>query len=155
MSEKEPDHAVAKNRKAWHDYEILQRFEAGIVLQGTEVKAVRAGHVGISDAWAGFDEHGELCVQNITIGAYKNAGYAAHDERRKRKLLLRKVELRKLKRQIEEKSNTIIPLRIYFKGAYLKVEIAVARGRREYDKRAQKEKAFMQRELKRELKNRR
>lgn len=155
MGEKEPDHTVAKNRKAWHDYEILQRFEAGIVLQGTEVKAVRAGHIGIRDAWAGFDEGGDLFVHNISIGAYQNAGYASHDERRKRKLLLRKDELRKLKRQVEEKGNTIIPLQFYFKGPYLKAEIAVARGRREYDKRAQKEKAFMQRELKRELKNRR
>lgn len=155
MAEKEPEHTVAKNRKAWHDYEILQRFEAGIVLHGTEVKAVRAGLIGIRDAWAGFDEHGELYVHNISIGAYKDAGYVAHDERRKRKLLLHRVELRKLKRQIEEKGNTLIPLQFYFKGPYLKAEIAVARGRREYDKRAQKEKAFMQREIKRELKNRR
>jgi SsrA-binding protein len=154
MPEKEPDHVVAKNRKAWHDYHLLQRFEAGIVLLGTEVKAVRAGHIGLRDAYAAF-ENGELYLFNVSISPYKDRGYAEHDERRRRKLLLHAEELRKLRRQIEEKGNTIVPLLLYFKGPVLKAEIAVARGKKEYDKREQKEKAMMARELKRELKNRR
>ncbi len=144
---------VAKNRKAWHDYEILQRFEAGIALLGTEVKSARAGHVSLTDAY-GLIEKGELYLYNVSISSYKDRGYATHEDRRKRKLLLHSDELRKLTRQVEEKGNTIIPLQLYFKGPYLKAEIAVARGKREYDKRQQKEEARMDRELRRELKNR-
>ena len=144
---------VAKNRKAWHDYEILQRFEAGIALLGTEVKSARAGHVSLTDAY-GLIEKGELYLYNVSISSYKDRGSATHEDRRKRKLLLHSDELRKLTRQVEEKGNTIIPLQLYFKGPYLKAEIAVARGKREYDKRQQKEEARMDRELRRELKNR-
>jgi SsrA-binding protein len=144
---------VAKNRKAWHDYEILQRFEAGIALLGTEVKAVRAGRVGLADAY-GLIEKGELWLYNVSISAYKDQGYATHEERRKRKLLLHRDELRKLIRQVEEKGNTVIPLQLYFKGAYLKAEIAVARGKKEYDKRQQKEEKRMDRELQRVLRER-
>ncbi|MBI5060514.1 SsrA-binding protein SmpB [candidate division KSB1 bacterium] len=154
MPEKEPEHVVAKNRKAWHDYHILQRYEAGIVLLGTEVKSVRAGHIGLRDSYAAF-ENGELFLFNLSISSYKDRGYTEHDERRRRKLLLHADELRKLRRQIDEKGNTLIPLQLYFKGRVLKAEIAVARGKKEYDKREQKEKAMMARELKRELKNRR
>ena len=144
---------VAKNRKAWHDYTILQRFEAGIALLGTEVKSARAGHVSLTDAY-GMVEKGELFLYNVSISSYKDRGYATHEDRRKRKLLLHRDELRKLIRQVEEKGNTIIPLQLYFKGPYLKAEIAVARGKKEYDKRQQKEEARMDRELRREIKNR-
>jgi SsrA-binding protein len=153
MAEKEPSNIVAKNRKAWHDYHILQRYEAGLALLGTEVKSVRAGHVGLRDAYASF-EGGELFLFNVSIGAYRDRGYAEHDERRRRKLLLHTDELRKLQRQVEEKGNTIIPLQLYFKGPYLKAEIAVAHGKKEYDKRRQKEEARMARELDREVKSR-
>jgi SsrA-binding protein len=153
MAEKEPFKAVAKNRKAWHDYHIIQRYEAGLALLGTEVKSVRAGHVGLRDSYAQF-EKGELYLYNVSIGAYRDRGYAEHEERRRRKLLLHSDELRKLQRQVDEKGNTIIPLQLYFKGAYLKVEIAVAQGKKEYDKRRQKEEARMARELDREIKSR-
>jgi SsrA-binding protein len=154
MDEKDPNSAVARNRKAWHDYFILQKYEAGISLLGTEVKSVRAGHVGLRDAYAAF-EGGELFLYNVTIGSYKDKGYAKdHEERRRRKLLLHKDELRKLARQVEEKGNTLIPLALYFKGAHLKAEIAVAKGKKEYDKRRQKEEARMDRELDREIKSR-
>ncbi len=154
MPEKDPDRSVAKNRKAWHDYHIIQRYEAGLVLLGTEIKSIRAGHIGLRDSYAQFVDD-ELFLMNLSVGAYKDRGYASHEERRPRKLLLRSEELRKIRRQVEEKGNTVIPLSLYFKGPYLKVEIAVAHGKKEYDKRAQKEKAFMQRELQREFKNRR
>jgi len=153
MAEKDPARLVAKNRKAWHDYEILQRFEAGVSLLGTEVKAARAGHVSLRDAYASF-ENGVLLLMNVGISAYSHRGYAEHEERRPRRLLLHKDELRKLARQVEEKGNTIIPLQVYFKGPYLKVEIAVARGKKQYDKRRQKEEARMARELDREIKSR-
>ena len=115
MAEKEPDKLVAKNRKAWHDYFILQRFEAGIALLGTEVKSVRAGHVGMRDSYAAFEKN-ELYLYNLSITAYKDRGYADHDERRKRKLLLRKVELRKLERQIQEKATPLFPCSFISKG---------------------------------------
>ena len=153
MEEKGPEKVVAKNRKAWHDYHILQRYEAGLSLLGTDVKAVRAGHIGLRDAYAAF-ENGELFLHNVSIGAYRDQGYATHEERRRRKLLLHRDELRKLARQIEEKGNTIIPLQLYFRGPHLKAEIAVARGKREYDKRHQKEEARVAREVDRELKSR-
>lgn len=144
---------LAKNRKAWHDYFIVQRYEAGVSLLGTEVKSARAGHIALRDAYAAFDK-GELFLHNVSIGAYRDRGYVEHEERRRRKLLLHREELRKLNRQVEEKGNTIIPLQIYFKGPHLKVEIAVARGKKQYDKRQQKEDARMARELDRELKHR-
>ncbi len=153
MEEKDPSKLVAKNRKAWHDYFILQRFEAGIALFGTEVKSVRAGHVGLVDSYAAF-ENGELFLYNLSINAYRDRGYTEHEERRRRKLLLHSEELRKLKRQIEEKGNTVIPLTLYFKGPYLKVEIAVAQGKKMYDKRRQKEEARISREIDREMKSR-
>jgi len=153
MEEKRPLRVVAKNRKAQHDYFILQRYEAGLSLLGTEANSARAGHVGLRDAYAAFDK-GELFLHNVTIAPYRDRGYAEHEERRRRKLLLRREELRKLMRQVEEKGNTIIPLQIYFNGPYLKVELAVARGKRTYDKRRQKEDARMARELDREMKKR-
>ena len=153
MADERGQKIVAKNRKAWHDYEILQRFEAGMALLGTEVKSARAGHISLTDAY-GMIEKGELYLYNVSISSYKDRGYATHEDRRKRKLLLHRDELRKLTRQVEEKGNTIIPLQLYFKGPYLKAEIAVARGKKEYDKRQQKEEARMDRELRRELKNR-
>ncbi|RPH94106.1 SsrA-binding protein SmpB [candidate division KSB1 bacterium] len=153
MQEKGPSKVVAKNRKAWHEYHLLQRYEAGISLLGTEVKSVRAGHVGLQDAYAAF-EGNELYLYNVTIGAYRDRGYAEHEERRRRKLLLHRDELRKLARLVEEKGNTLIPLQLYFSGAHLKAEIAVARGKKEYDKRRQKEEARVAREVDRELKQR-
>jgi SsrA-binding protein len=153
MEEKGSTRVVAKNRKAHHDYFILQRYEAGLSLVGTEVKSARAGQVGLRDSYAAFDK-GQLFLYNVTIGKYRDRGYAEHQERRPRKLLLHRDELRKLARQVEEKGNTLIPLCLYFKGPYLKAEIAVAKGKRQYDKRQQKEEARMARELDRELKQR-
>ena len=153
MAEQDPDRLVAKYRKAWHDYFILQRFVAGIALLGTAVKSVRAGPIGLRDSYAAF-EKGELYLYNLSISAYRDRGYTEHEERRRRKLLLRRTELRKLERQVQEKGNTIVPLQLYFKGPYLKAEIAVVKGKREYDKREQKEKARMARELQREMRTR-
>jgi SsrA-binding protein len=153
MDENAPVRVVAKNRKAWHEYTILQKFEAGIALKGTEIKSVRDGHVALTDAYAAFQE-GELFLFNLNIGAYRHKGYTEHEEKRPRKLLLHKRELLKIQRQIEIKGNTIVPLQLYFKGPVLKVEISVASGKRQYDKREATEKARMDRELQREVKNR-
>ena len=116
------------------DYEILDRKEAGIELLGTEVKSLRAGKINISDAYASVKD-GEIFLQNLHISPYEFAGQQSHDPNRLRKLLLHKKEIRRLAQAIEEKGLTLVPIRFYFKGPYVKVELAVARGRKKYDKR--------------------
>lgn len=145
---------IAQNRKARHDYHIIQTVEAGIALLGTEVKSVREGHVNLRDAFARV-ENGEVLLYSMGVSAYRNRGYTEVDERRVRKLLLNRTEIRKLQRQVLEKGFTLIPLSVYFKGQYLKVELAVVQGKREYDKREAKEEQRAKRELDREIKNRR
>ncbi len=145
---------VAQNRKARHDYHIIQTYEAGIALLGTEVKSVREGHVSLRDAFARV-QNGEVLLYSMGINPYRNRGYSEVDERRVRKLLLNRNEIRKIQRQVLEKSYTLVPLQLYFKGEYLKVELAVVQGKKEYDKRDAKEELRAKRELDREIKNRR
>lgn len=154
MEAKEGMKIVAQNRKARHDYHIIQTYEAGIALLGTEVKSVREGHVNLRDAFARVQD-GEVLLYSMGINPYKNRGYTEVDERRVRKLLLNRIEIRKIQRQVLEKSYTLVPLSLYFKGQFLKVELAVVQGKREYDKRDAKEEQRMKREIDREIKNRR
>lgn len=154
MEASPPVKIVAQNRKARHDYHIVQTYETGIVLLGSEVKSVREGHVNLRDCYAHI-ENGELFLIGMGISPYRNRGYVEVEERRARKLLVNRTELRKLNRQILEKGYTLIPLSVYFKGQYLKVELAVAQGKREYDKRVAKEEQHAKRELDREVKRRR
>jgi SsrA-binding protein len=139
---------VATNRKAFHDYDILERYEAGIVLQGTEVKSLRAGSVSMRDSYARV-EGGEVFLYNLNIGTYDPAGPFNHDPLRKRKLLLHKSEINRLAGKVSEKGLTLIPLSIYFKGGKAKVELALARGKREYDKRERIREREMRREVQR------
>lgn len=125
---------VAENRKASHDYAFLELFEAGIVLSGTEVKAIREGRVNLRDSYAQI-ERGEVFVHGIHISAYSHRGYADHDPTRRRKLLLRNAEIRKLVGRTAEKGLTLVPVRLYFKNQYLKVALALARGKKAHDKR--------------------
>ena len=142
---------IARNRKALHNYFIVQRFEAGIVLLGTEVKSVRSGAVGLRESY-GVVEKGEVWLHNLSIRLYDHRGYTDHEPRRRRKLLLQRREIRRIEQRMLEKGHTLIPLSLYFKGPFLKVELGLAKGKRQYDKRAQKEKAQMQRDLQREMK---
>jgi SsrA-binding protein len=125
---------IATNRKALRDYEIIEKREAGIELLGTEVKSLRSGKINISDSYASV-ENGEVVLHNLHISPYEFANQASHDPYRARKLLLHKKEIRRLFQATAEKGLTLIPLRFYFKGPYVKVELAVARGRKKYDKR--------------------
>jgi SsrA-binding protein len=123
------------NRKARHEYHMLQKFEAGLVLKGTEVKSLRAGQANMSDAWCIFEE-GELYIKQLHINEYKHASTSQHEAKASRKLLLNKSELKKLARRVEEKGLTIIPYRIYFsERGHAKCEIWLAQGKKEYDKR--------------------
>lgn len=128
---------IATNRKALHDYEILHRFEAGIVLSGTEVKAIRAGKINLTDAYAMFPSktNDELFLLNLHIGHYEFGNRENHEPLRPRKLILHKQELHRLRKQLEQKGLTLVPTKLYFSGPYIKVEIGVARGKKLYDKR--------------------
>jgi SsrA-binding protein len=126
---------VATNRRARHDFEILDKYEAGMVLTGTEVKSLREGTANLTDGFGGFSNGGELWLEQVTIPEYLNGTWTNHSARRKRKLLLNRKELVKISRQIEDPGLTIVPLQLYFKDGRAKVEIGIARGKREYDKR--------------------
>jgi SsrA-binding protein len=126
---------VASNRKARHDYTIIDVYEAGMVLSGTEVKALRAGRASLVDGYVAIDG-GEAYLENVHIPEYTQGTWNNHMTRRRRKLLLNRVEINKLFRETREGGLTIVPLSLYFKDGRAKVEIALARGKREYDKRA-------------------
>lgn len=140
---------IASNRKARHDFEILQTIEAGIVLQGTEVKSLRAGKCGFQDAYATFPDKNnyELYLYNFHINPYEQGNRYNHEPKRPRKLLLNKREAIKLCSAVQEKGLTLIPLSIYFSGPFVKLEIALVRAKKKYDKR----EALKQREATREI----
>jgi SsrA-binding protein len=125
---------IATNRKAFHDYTIMEKIEAGIVLTGSEIKSIRTGDVSMGDAYV-RPEHGELWLYNTYIARYNAASYMGHEPTRTRKLLLHRKQIRQLASQIKEKGFTLVPLRLYIKDSYAKLEIAVARGKKMYDKR--------------------
>jgi SsrA-binding protein len=136
---------VAQNKKARHDYSIEDVFEAGMVLTGTEVKSLRAGRASLVDGYATIDD-GEVWLRGIHIPEYNMGTWTNHEPRRARKLLLRREEVRRLVGTMKESGFTLVPLALYFKDGYAKVEIAVARGRKAHDKR----QAIAERESKRE-----
>ena len=125
---------IAENRKARHDYHILDTWEAGIALLGTEVKAIREGRVNLRDSFARVDR-GELWLENVHISPYSHRGYADHAERRPRKLLLHRHEIRKLVGSVAEKGMTVVPLELYFKNGRVKALIGLAKGKQAHDKR--------------------
>lgn len=142
---------VAVNRRALHDYEIVDRVEAGIALTGSEIKSVRQGKVSLQEAYA-RPERGELWLQGAHIADYEAASYNGHEPRRPRRLLLHRAQITELARQVEQRGLTLIPLRLYLnKRGLAKVEIAVARGRRQYDKREAIAKRDAEREMERAL----
>ena len=136
------------NRKARFEYHLVQKYEAGIQLTGTEVKSLRKGEANLNDAYCYFKE-GELFIKNMFIAEYKHGNIYNHETRRDRKLLLKKQELKKLERRTQEKGFTIVPYKIYFtERGFAKIEIALGRGKKEYDKRH----TIKERESKRDLK---
>ena len=125
---------IADNRKARHDYHILETYEAGVALLGTEVKAIREGRVNLRDSYARV-EGGEAWMLNVHISPYSHRGYADHAEKRQRKLLLHRHEIRKLIGRTAEKGLTLVPLQMYFKNGRVKVLVGLARGKQAHDKR--------------------
>lgn len=136
---------VAQNRKARHDYHVESTIEAGLVLTGTEVKSLRAGRATLTDGYATID-NGEVWLRGVHIPEYDLGTWTNHEPRRARKLLLRRDEIRKMESRVKAKGFTLVPLALYFKDGYAKVEIALATGRKQGDKR----QAIAEREAKRE-----
>ncbi|UCE64972.1 MAG: SsrA-binding protein SmpB [Candidatus Zixiibacteriota bacterium] len=155
-AEKKPESDVkiiATNRKARRDYEILQTVEAGLSLLGSEVKSLRAGKANLKDAYA-IPKGNEIFLFNMHISPYDKTGYSGHEPERQRKLLLHAREINKLIGMVDEKGMTLIPLRLYFRGKYAKVELGVCRGKRAHDKRATIIERETKRDMEREMKRR-
>jgi SsrA-binding protein len=145
---------IAKNRKAFHDYEILETFEAGMVLSGTEVRSLRDNNCQLTDAFA-LVRNGEVWLSNLHISPYKNGNIANVDPDRRRKLLLHKKQIRYLAEKTQEKGLAVVPLSMYFnRDGRVKMEIALARGKKLYDKRESMKKRDVNREIERALKTR-
>ncbi|QBR93794.1 SsrA-binding protein SmpB [Nocardioides euryhalodurans] len=134
MAREQGQKMVAQNKKARHDYHIDDTYEAGIVLVGTEVKSLRQGRASLVDGFAEVDD-GEVWLHNVHIPEYSQGTWTNHAARRRRKLLLNRSEIARIERKVSEKGFTLVPLALYFKDGRAKVEIAVARGKKEYDKR--------------------
>ncbi len=147
----DPIKIIAINRKARHDFFIEDEYEAGMVLTGTEVKSLRLGKVNLKDAYAQIKD-GEVFVYQLHIGAYPFAYYGNHDPLRPRKLLLHKREIKRLYGKVNEKGHTLVPLKLYFKKGRVKISLALAKGKRKYDKREAIKRRDEQRDLDRELK---
>ena len=151
MKEQSAEKNITVNRKARHEYSILQTLEAGIVLVGTEVKSLRQGKANLVDSYAKIT-NGEVWLVNLHISEYVQGNINNHDPKRERKLLLNKSEIRKLSVKTKEKGLTLVPLRLYFKSGKVKVEIAVAKGKKVYDKRKDIAKKDFQRDQERKIK---
>ncbi len=147
----EHQRVIVSNRKARHEYHILDTLEAGIALRGTEVKSLRKGNANLQDAYA-LVKNGEIWLLGMHISPYEQGNINNHDPVRTRKLLLQKKEIRKLLAKVQEKGLTLVPLSVYFKGAYAKVELAIAQGKKSYDKRATLKERDARREISQRLK---
>jgi len=131
---KKAERIIAENRKAFHDYHILETLEAGVALLGTEVKSIREGRVNLRDSYARVED-GEVFLYNVHISPYSHRGYADHEPLRRRKLLLKKQEIRKLIGKTVQRGVTLVPVRLYFKNSRVKVAVSLARGKQAHDKR--------------------
>jgi SsrA-binding protein len=145
---------IAENRKAYHDFHLLETFEAGVALLGTEVKAIRERRVNLRDSFARVQD-GQVFLYNVNISAYSHRGYADHGPLRPRKLLLHREEIRKLVGKTVEKGMTLVPVRMYFKKGRVKVAIALAKGKKDYDKRETIKRREVDRETRAAIKSHR
>lgn len=152
MAKSEGIKLIANNKKAYHDYFIDEKYEAGIALHGTEVKSLRMGRCSIKESFVTISNKGEILINHMHISPYEKGNIFNKDPLRERKLLMHRYEINKLKGKIQEKGYTLVPLQVYFKGSLVKVEIGLARGKKLYDKRADIAKKDQRRELEKEFK---
>ena len=141
---------IADNRKAYFDYFIEETFEAGIVLEGSEVKSVKMGNINLKDCFC-FFEDGELILKNCHITPYEKGSFFNKDARRDRKLLMHRQEIDKIFGKVKQKGFTLVPTKVYFKGNYVKIELALARGKHTYDKKETIKQKDIDRKVKREI----
>ena len=153
MAERNSIKMIANNKKAYHDYFILEKYETGIELAGTEVKSIRMGHCSIKEAYVEIKQ-GQISIVGMHISPYEKGNIFNRDPLRTRRLLMHKSEIRKLGEKIREKGFTLMPLSVYLKGSLVKVEIGLAKGKKLYDKRADIQKKDMLREAERDFKSR-
>ncbi|MCC5933958.1 MAG: SsrA-binding protein SmpB [Candidatus Cyclonatronum sp.] len=151
MAEQKKTVPTLKNKKAFFEFNIEKTFEAGIVLQGTEVKSLRAGHASFTDSFA-YIHHGEVWLKEFYIKEFDQGSYNNHDTRRERKLLLNRDEIRKIDTALRQKGYTLVPLKVYFKKGKAKVEIGLAKGKKMFDKRASIAEKDVKRETERQIK---
>jgi SsrA-binding protein len=153
-NQKRGDRVITTNRKARHDYELLKTFQAGLVLMGSEIKSIRGGHVNLRDGFI-QERDNELWLMGVHIAQYKQASHFGHDDPvRPRKLLLHRKEINEILSRIRDVGYTAVPTKLYLDHGYAKVEIAIARGKKQYDKRSDIAKRDAQRQIRRALKNR-
>jgi SsrA-binding protein len=150
---KKAERIIADNRKAHHDFHLLETFEAGVALVGTEVKAIREGRVNLRDSFARADG-GDIYVHNVHIGAYSSRGYADHEPLRPRKLLLHRQEIQKLIGKTTERGMTMVPVRMYLKNGRVKIAISLAKGKKDYDRRETIKRREIDRETRAAVKER-
>ena len=143
---------ISKNRKAFHEYQILDSYEAGISLLGTEVKSIRAGKINLSDGWVDITGDDQAFLEQVHISPYSHGNRENHAEKRRRQLLLRKREIQRLGHEISAKGLTLVPIKVYFKGQHIKVEIALAKGKKLHDKRDATRDQEAKRQIQRALK---
>lgn len=154
MEKKDARKTVANNKKAFHDYFVDEKYEAGIELFGTEVKSIRAGQVNLKDSWCDI-KNGEIFVNGMHISPYEKGNIFNRDPLRVRRLLMHKREIMKLNSAIQQQGMTLVPLEVYFSGSNVKVSVGLCRGKKLYDKREDAAKRDMQRDIERHLKEQR
>ena len=142
---------IATNRKAFHEYNILEKFEAGVQLKGSEVKSIREGKASLKQSYILINK-GEAWLRGAHIAQYSHTGFEGHDPVRNRKLLLHKKEIRRIDSKLAEKGLTAIPTKLYFKGGFIKLEFGLAKGKKLYDKRDSKKKRDVERDIERAMK---
>lgn len=145
---------ISKNKKAYHNYQIGDTFEAGIALVGTEVKALRAAKINLGEGWVDISNQEEAWLKDVHIGHYSHGNRQNHDETRPRRLLLKKYEIKRLARKLNEQGFALVPTKVYFKRSYIKVEIGLGKGKKLHDKRESSKAKDANREMSRALKNR-
>ena len=151
MAKNAPDNTIAQNKKAYHDYFVIESFEAGIELFGTEVKSVRQGRVNLKDAWCTV-EKGELFVKGMHISPYEQGNIFNKDPLRVRRLLMHRREIMRLYGQVKQEGYSLIPLALYFKGSRVKLRLGMCKGKRNYDKRADMAEKSARRDIERAIK---
>ena len=151
---KETQKIVAQNKKAWHDYFVEEKYEAGVALCGTEIKSIRRGAVNLKDSYCSFDK-GEMFATGVHISPYEQGNRFNHEPLRDKKLLMHKREIMKLQGLVQQKGYTLIPLSLYFSGSFVKMEIGLCRGKKLYDKRDADAEREANRTMDRHMKDRR